>query len=75
MQVETRTADVCVVREEWQDVELVELLQSRIQDLEGERARLRTELMIAESWVKELARWIDEAQAGRTEPSVLLVHH
>lgn len=67
MQVRTRTADVRESREsEWHDAELaerVELLRSQAHGLEAERERLQTELLVARSWVEELALWLDEAQA------------
>ena len=47
----------------------VELLEAKLASLETERGRLETELVIAKSWVKELALWMDEAQqATRVEP-------
>ncbi len=51
--------------QEWADaalVEQVELLEAQLPSLETERSRLETELSIAQSWVKELALWLDEAQ-------------
>jgi len=51
--------------QEWADaalVEQVELLEAQLASLETERSRLETELFIAQSWVKELALWLDEAQ-------------
>ena len=51
--------------QEWADaalVEQVELLEAQVASLETERGRLETELFIAQSWVKELALWMDEAQ-------------
>jgi hypothetical protein len=51
--------------QEWADaalVEQVELLEAQLASLETERGRLETELYIAQSWVKELALWLDEAQ-------------
>jgi hypothetical protein len=51
--------------QEWADpapVEQVELLEAQLANLETERSRLETELFIAQSWVKELALWLDEAQ-------------
>ena len=50
---------------EWFDAELadrVELLEAHVVSLETERGRLETELSIAQSWVKELALWLDDAQ-------------
>lgn len=50
---------------EWEYAELierVEIAESRVDDLRAERERLRTELRIAQLWVKELALWLDEAQ-------------
>jgi hypothetical protein len=51
---------------DWEDAELVEQLEalrSRVRDLEAERDQLRTDLRIAQLWVKELALWLEEAQA------------
>jgi hypothetical protein len=51
---------------EWEDAELVEeleALRSRVRDLEAERDQLRTDLRVAQLWVKELAIWLEEAQA------------
>lgn len=51
---------------EWVDaeqVERIELLQSQVESLQAERERLKIELLVARSWVKELARWLDEAEA------------
>ncbi len=53
----------------WADaalVEQVELLEAQLASLETERGRLETELYIAQSWVKELALWLDEAQLAGT---------
>ena len=53
---------------EWESAELVErfeLLESRVKALQEERERLRTELRIAQLWVKELALWLDEALARK----------
>ena len=51
----------------WADAEPAErvelqLLEAQVASLKTERDRLATELSIARSWVKELARWLDEAQ-------------
>lgn len=60
---------------EWLGAELVErieLLEAQVAALERERTRLETELVVARSWVKELALWLDEAQArtgGRALPA------
>jgi hypothetical protein len=51
---------------EWASAELVERLevaQSRAAELRSERDRLLTELRVAQLWVKELALWLDDAQA------------
>ena len=62
-----RTVGTASVHErEWVDaeqVEYIELLQSQIDTLQVERERLKTELLVARSWVKELALWFDVAQA------------
>jgi hypothetical protein len=55
----------CAYEQEWADaalVERLELLEAKLASLETERGRLETELYIAQSWVKELALWLDEAQ-------------
>lgn len=55
----------CAYEQEWADaalVEQLELLEAKLASLETERGRLETELYIAQSWVKELALWLDEAQ-------------
>lgn len=52
---------------EWveaEQVERIELLQSQVESLEAERERLKTELLVARSWVRELGRWLDEAQGS-----------
>lgn len=51
---------------EWEYAELIEqgeVLQAELRDLRAERDRLRTDLRVAQLWVKELALWLDEAQA------------
>jgi hypothetical protein len=48
-------------------VEQLETLESRVDDLRAERDRLRTDLRIAQLWVKELALWLDEAHAQSRE--------
>ena len=51
---------------EWEYAELVEqveVLRSQLRDLEAERDHLRTDLRVAQLWVKELALWLEEAQA------------
>ena len=62
-----RTVETASAHErEWVDaeqVEHIELLQSQIDTLQVERERLKTELLVARSWVKELALWLDLAQA------------
>jgi len=62
-----RTIETASAHErEWVDaeqVEHIELLQSQIDTLQVERERLKTELLVARSWVKELALWLDVAQA------------
>jgi hypothetical protein len=58
-------ARTCAYEQEWADaalVEQLELLEAKLASLETERGRLETELYIAQSWVKELALWLDEAQ-------------
>jgi len=58
------------LEQEWADaalIEQVELLDAQLASLETERSRLETELFIAQSWVKELALWLDEAAAHRSE--------
>jgi hypothetical protein len=58
-------ARTCAYEQEWADaalVEQLELLEAKLASLEAERGRLETELYIAQSWVKELALWLDEAQ-------------
>ena len=62
-----RTVETASAHErEWVDaeqVEHIELLQSQIDTLQVEREWLKTELLVARSWVKELALWLDLAQA------------
>lgn len=48
-------------------VEQLEIQESRVDDLRAERDRLRTDLRIAQLWVKELALWLDEAHAQSAE--------
>jgi hypothetical protein len=42
--------------------EQIELLEAHIRSLRAERELRATELLVARSWVKELALWLDEAQ-------------
>lgn len=46
--------------------ERIEMLEAGLRGLRAERERLATELLVAESWVKELALWLDEARTGGT---------
>jgi len=59
--------------QEWVDaefVEHVELLEAQVASLETERDRLEFELSVAQSWVKELALWVDEAQMRTGEKAL-----
>jgi len=62
-------AEVRADEQEWVDAELVE----QVELLEAKVASLETELSVAQSWVKELALWLDEAQmrtGGKALPAV-----
>jgi hypothetical protein len=45
--------------------EQVEFLENRVSELTLELERLKTELTVSRLWVKELALWLDMAQAKR----------
>ena len=41
-------------------IERIEFLETDLEAVKGERERLKTELVVAQCWVRELATWVEE---------------